>query len=98
MHNALAKLVRQCDKNLENSTCPIIEILQGDSESRASCQQIKRRSTQIDKTSLPFSENAGETNLSEALRRAALEPNLTMILEPWVLKGIIDSRYRVTAS
>ena len=29
MRDALAKLVRKCNKNLKSSTCPIIEILQG---------------------------------------------------------------------
>jgi hypothetical protein len=30
MRSALTKLVRQCDKSLKSSTCPIIEILQRD--------------------------------------------------------------------
>jgi len=34
MRSALTKLVRQCDKSLKSSTCPIIEILQRDSESQ----------------------------------------------------------------
>jgi len=44
MRDALTKLVRQCNKNLKSSTCPIIDILQRDSESQANCLQIKRPS------------------------------------------------------
>lgn len=58
MHDALAKLVRQCGKNLKSSACPIIEILQRDSESQASCQQIKRPSQRKSTRYLRhFSEN-----------------------------------------
>ena len=42
MRDALTKLVRQCNKNLKSSTCPIIEILQRDSESQASGADTKR--------------------------------------------------------
>jgi MerR family mercuric resistance operon transcriptional regulator len=63
MRDALTKLLRQCNKNLKSSTCPIIEILQRDFESQASCQQIKRPSRQIEKTSLPISENRPSLSL-----------------------------------
>jgi MerR family transcriptional regulator, mercuric resistance operon regulatory protein len=32
MRDALARLVRQCDKSLKGGTCPIIQIIQSDAE------------------------------------------------------------------
>jgi MerR family transcriptional regulator, mercuric resistance operon regulatory protein len=72
MRDALAKLVRQCDKKVKSSTCPIIEILQRDSESQASCQQIKRPITkQINKTSPPILGESPVAKFARVKRRTA---------------------------
>ena len=45
IRDSLAKLVRQCDRKLKRSTCPIIEILQRDSRVDAPADYINTQGT-----------------------------------------------------
>ena len=67
MRSALTKLVRQCDKKRKRSTCPIIEILQRNSEYQPAANGIKRSSQRKSTTS---SSLLGESPVANLLERS----------------------------